>query len=276
MPRPYWGYTELSQARCEIMFGQVLDKIDTYFGRVFILARYMPWLLCVAINGMFAFLEFPIIRAFVVKAYDDSAGKAVDLIVLLLLVWVVAYTTAPLVHFVTRFLEGEWMPHWLARLMIITHSFRRDELEREYRFRFRRRADILDSTVVIDALKKDRSVGAKLRKIGDPCSIEVAEKAIASLRVRRLLNDPIELNEFQRANDALSLALTRNCAEPQLFLDPVEAAFARKLHELHEEMGQTLSPYVLEIAEHIENRALGERQRLFADKELAPTRLGND
>jgi hypothetical protein len=44
------------------MFGQVLDKLDTWFGRAFLLSRYFPCLIITTINALLALAAFPELR----------------------------------------------------------------------------------------------------------------------------------------------------------------------------------------------------------------------
>src|SRR5580700_1594310 len=112
------------------MFGQVLEKLDSYFGRAFLLSRYTPWLLCVIANLAIACIEFPEVRAFVLQEYGGlAASKAVDLAVALLVIWVVAYTTAPAAQAVTAILEGGWIPRWVAVFLIAGQARRREKLD---------------------------------------------------------------------------------------------------------------------------------------------------
>src|SRR5436305_12405700 len=111
------------------MFGQVLERLDAYFGRAFLLARYFPWLVAIGINLIIASVEFPAVRGFVAGEYTaistNAASKALDLLIALLAVWVVAYSTTPLVQFITNFLEGSSIPDRLAPWLVVTHSERR-------------------------------------------------------------------------------------------------------------------------------------------------------
>lgn len=258
------------------MFGQVLDKLDTYFGRAFLLARYVPWLLFAAANLVLACLEFPAVRAFAAEAYAAPAGRVFDLVVAMLAIWVIAYATSPLAQFVTRFLEGATMWKWVAHLTIVTHALRRDELEREYRRDFALSAALPQSSAVIAALRADRAEGARHRKIGNRRAIDAAEKNIERLRAERWFNRVISPERFESARRALSKALQENCADAGLFLEVGDKYQASRLHELHDEMVRRLAPYALDRAEQIEEKALAERERLFGERELAPTRLGND
>src|SRR5438874_551912 len=100
------------------MFGQVLDKVSSYFGPGFLVARYFPWLICVAVNVAIACIEFPAVRAFIVQEYNALAGsKALDLAIALIGIAIVAYAMGPFIQAVTAFLEGAWIPDWMAQFL---------------------------------------------------------------------------------------------------------------------------------------------------------------
>jgi BMFP domain-containing protein YqiC len=259
------------------MFGQVLEKLDSYFGRAFLLSRYTPWLLCVIANLAIACIEFPEVRAFVLQEYGGlAASKAVDLAVALLVIWVVAYTTAPAAQAVTAILEGGWIPRWVAVFLIAGQARRREKLDNAFASRRRRRDDMPGFHDVIGRLLDDRAIGAQLRAIDDPDAITRAEALIAGLRLQRWLNCAVSREEFEAAREALSKALKANCAEKELLLRPEDTVNAERLDDLHTEVLKVLAPYVLDIAEQLENRAKADQQSAFARYDLAPTRLGND
>jgi hypothetical protein len=265
------------------MFGQVFDKLGTYFGREFLLSRYVPWLLCIAANLVIACVEFPDVRDLAFKEYiavsASAASKAIDLAVALIAVWVVSYSTAPLVQVIVNILEGGWLPRWLSwigYLLVVTHAQRRDALDGQFQTLFARRTELPGLSEVRDRLLDDRAVGARLRTVNDRAAIDVTEREFARLRDRRWLNRTIPLAQFHSAERQLSAALKRNCADADRLLDPAGAGDAARLDHLYMEMRDSLAPYVLDIAEQQEARSKADRQRLFADLELAPTRLGND
>ena len=196
------------------MFGQVLDKLENYFGRAFLLTRYVPWLLCVAVNGAIACIEFPEVRAFAVEEIRGfAASKAVDLFVGILLIWVVAYATAPIVEAMTNILEGGWIPRWVAWFLIASQASRREQLNAEYTSLFTRRLEMPKAEHVVARLLEDRAIGSRLRTITDTRAIKRAEKLVANLRVKRWFNRPVSRAEFNAMKQALSEALKLNCAD---------------------------------------------------------------
>ena len=259
------------------MFGQVLEKLDSYFGRAFLLSRFAPWLLCLGTNVAIACIEFPEARSLVVEEMRAfAASKAVDLLVLLLVIWIVAYATAPIVYAVTTVLEGGWIPGWLARFLIVGHAYRREQLDKRLAKKFARRTNMPNPVEVIDRLRDARAIGVRLRAIDDPNAIDAAEIKIARLRVQRWLNSVVSRAEFDAMCESLARALQRNCAETDSVLNVADAANAERLDALHKEVQGVLASYVLDIAEQQEYRAKAQRQGAFAKNELAPTRLGND
>jgi hypothetical protein len=66
--------------------------------------------LCIAANLVIAGVEFPRVRDLALKEYiavsASAASKAIDLAVALIAVWVISYSTAPLVQVITNILEG--------------------------------------------------------------------------------------------------------------------------------------------------------------------------
>jgi hypothetical protein len=262
------------------MFGQVLEKLDAYFGRAFLLARYFPWLLAIGVNLIIGCVEFPEVRGFVVGEYTaisaNAASKALDLLIALLAVWVVAYSTTPLVQFITNFLEGSSIPDWLAVWLVVTHSERRERLDEKANSRFTRRSRLPDKNSVVAQLKADRDIGTRSGAITHVDAINEAATLIKRLRKRRWMNLDIDVDRFERARSALSRALRANCAEVSELIRPGDAAQALRLDALHNEMWKIVTGYVLDIAEQREDRAYADRQRLFAEIEMEPTRLGND
>jgi hypothetical protein len=276
------------------MFGQVLEKLDNYFGRSFLVARYFPWLLCVAINLAIASIEFPAVRAHLLEEYTalaaSPASKAIDFALVMLTIWAVAYATAPIVQTMTEILEGGWIGKWVGPLLIVSQARRREKREDAYKAARKRRDDAPNLDAVKAQWRRDRAAGAVLRAISDPDAITQAATLIETLRQQRWLNEPVSRADFQAVEDALSVALRNNCADARQLREPVkrqrnpadmqrvveQVEQAKKLAALHEEMALVLAPYVLDISEQIENRAQLRLDREFAKSELAPTQLGND
>jgi hypothetical protein len=262
------------------MFGQVLDKLSTWFGRAFLLSRYFPCLLFAIVNAAIAYAAFPIARDLLKKVFFATSGdKAIYIIGVLGAVAVISYAIAPFGQFVTRLLEGAYLPQWLAEVLVLAQARQLEAQAEEERRLFLDRAALPEAKHVISRLATVREAGAALKRIADAPSIHQAETKIAALRVKRYLRRRISSGELIAAIGAIADALRRNCAEVGLLRLPVsveEHSAAEKLSDLHTELTVVLVPYAKDIAEEKEAVAVDRIERLFARGELAPTRLGND
>jgi hypothetical protein len=263
------------------MFGQVLDKLDSWFGRSFLLAWYFPWLLFSISNLLLAAAEFPEARAFLLTEYSRvaSSDKVLDLFLALGGVAIVAYTLSPAIQPVTRLLEGEGLWRWIAEPLLLGHAKRAQTLAIRGEEMFLDRAELPKTRAVVTRLAAVRAAGAQTGTVLDPTSIDAAETAINKLEALRYLNRPIENTDLSLAVQLLSTALQRNCADLIALKTPVSATTypnAKRLDKLSRLMTGTLVPYAIDIAQRKESHALDIHNKLFADAEVAPTRLGND
>lgn len=259
------------------MFGQVLDKLDSYFGRAFLLSRYAPWLLALLANVVILTLEFPHLGLALLKlATQMDASGGVSLFLVLMALWVVAYATSPVMQFVVGFLEGRHMPAWLQRLLILAHAWRREELDQTIDANFQRLADSQSFDELLRELTDARQVGSARRKIGDAALVEKAAAQVETLNEAWRAGQPIDQAQLQRVVHTLANALRANCADAAVFLDAAYGQVAARLHEQHRLMGDRLVPYAQAMAEDLDGRAAAERHRRFASELLAPTALGNE
>lgn len=268
------------------MFPQVLDKLDSWFGRNFLLARYFPWLLFFGLNLLLAAVEFPDARTFLLAEYGRvaSSDKLIDLLLALIAVAVVAYTISPAIQPITRLLEGGNLWRWIAEPLLLGHAQRAQSLANHMGEVFRDRAELPKSTAITSHLAKMRAAGALRQVATDTKVIDAAEVEIEKLQALRYLNRPIRSHDLEVAVQLLSEALRRNCADLiALKPDPKKPeeyqtsyAYARKLDRLQRLMTEVLAPYAVDIAQRREAHTYLVRERLFAGAELAPTRLGND
>jgi len=259
------------------MFGQVLEKLDVYFGRAFLLARYVPWLLCVAGNAVIASIEYPQIREVFWRAATDLTGeRAFAFVIVLLGTWVVAYGTSPVVQFVLDFLEGSKMPGWLRQVLALGHAWRRDALDQEKREAHRRLGDNESFDGLLRELGEAGRVGSKWRAIRDPVAIERAARAVAPLNRARQLIQPVSVAEVRSAVRELTIALRENCDDPDLLAEESDRKRARQLAELQRSMWSRIVPHAKALAEEHDRLTAIERHRRFAERVLAPTGLGNE
>jgi hypothetical protein len=263
------------------MVSQVLDKLDSWLGRSFVLARYFPWLLFAAANLLIASLEFPEVRVFVSSEYNHlgSSDKVVDIVLVLSAVAVVAYTMSPIMQLVTRLLEGQHLWRWVAEPLLLRRALEMQSIAERREKLFQDRAGIEKTEEIREWLADKRAAGERYGTITDWPAVIAAKDAIEELRVRRYLNQPIMAGELAVAMQALGDALQKNCADLTSLRVPVSKAIydqAVQLDKLHGEASKSLAPYAIDIAQNRERRALDVHDKLFASAELAPTRLGND
>ena len=263
------------------MFGQVLDKLDTWFGRSFLLSRYFPCLLFAVCNTAIACLAFPALRSPVLTALRaaDSTAMLANLFMGLAAIAVVAYVLSPLAQAMTRLLEGEVLPGWLMGSMILFQTIRSDTEARRYEEAFQRRAALPDQDKITARLAAARDMGESHQAVPGKDAIRRADAALDALRASRELRQPISAGALSTAAEFMAVALRSNCAETRRLKVPINSGdheSCEQLDRLHHELTDRLLPYAHDIAEEHEARADTQRERLFGRAELAPTRLGNE
>ena len=262
------------------MLGQVVDKLDSWLGRSFLLSCYAPCLVFAALNALVAGIESARVRSMLVAEHRSAGGgQAIDLSIALLTVAVVAFALSPGLRMATRLREGAGLPAFIAEPMLAHHSRKRDRLANRVKAVEARRANLPSTAALLDRTKEARSAGETLGAIRDDASIEPARALLDELRAHRSLNRPIEAGLLMSSVEAVSTALRSNCAEVQSLRPPVSAtdlAAAQALDGFQIEMDDTLVPYAVDVSEQAEAREWESRSRSFAERELAPTRLGNE
>jgi len=264
------------------MFSQVLDKIDSWLGRSFLVARFFPWLLFAGANLGLACLEFPAVRAFVQKEYKPigTAEGAVDLVLALAAVAVVAYTISPAMQWITRILEGNGLWRIVAEPLSLGRRLQRDELAAKAAEIFHARASLpKKKDPLVARLRQTLAIGSAHGTVTDTASIKAAERELGKLQRLRLLNRPISSTDLELAIETFRHALLRNCADRIALKPPINRTsyeYATRLHAAFRQFTDVIIPYAIDIAEIRESHSDDANQRLFAISELAPTRLGND
>ncbi len=263
------------------MFSQILDKLDTWLGRSFLLARYFPWLLFAATNLLMAAAQFPAVRGALLAEYSRvaSSDKAIDLVLALGAVAVIAYIVSPAILPITRVLEGQSLWQCIAESLLLRRWYQLRALADRRKQLFQDRAGMERKEPIIKRLAAFRQAGREYGTITDSEAITRAETELIKLRPAAKLNRPIKAGELVVAIVAMADALQKNCADLLWLKPPISktvADNARRLDKLHRELTDEILPYAIEIAEKRERHELDVNEKLFGSVELAPTRLGND
>jgi hypothetical protein len=270
------------------MFGQVLDKLSTWFGQGFLLSVFFPWLIFVVSNLVMVGVTFASADAYLLRYLDNVAGnQALAIIGSLAAVGVGAYMFSPLLQVLTEILEGKYIP-----LQLVAEVLTRRQALRLRRLAEQNQAFLLDRQYVrrlpniAQRLHEAWLVGNAARRNGDPDAITRAEDTLRPLRQKCEMNRYITSSELIAAAERLFVALHHNCsdaAQLQPSASASEIAKSKELGDLHRQMVNEVLPSARRIAERNFNSIAAERARLFAtidDKEMSadlqPTRLGND
>ncbi|MDA4846132.1 hypothetical protein [Hoeflea poritis] len=269
------------------MFGQILDKVDSWLGRSFLLVRFFPWLLFFAANLIFASFEFEPVRKYLLDYYESagSASKVVDTVLAIGAIAVVAFTVSPAIRAITKLIEGEnlWWP--IRASMLLNQRLRYDSFISERQELLNARARLPATGEIKKRLWEASLLGEALEKITDARAIDEAEKQIKSIKMLRLMNMRVPVKEFRSAVISLERALSRNCAHPGRLrgnsdsrnprVEMADIAQSERLSGLYSDMMDKLAPYVQDIAQSRELRMFKKHESEFAKAELAPTRFGN-
>jgi hypothetical protein len=262
------------------MLGPVLEKIDSWLGKSFFLARLAPWLLFALANLGLAAIEFPWARDFLAREYDRlGSDRVVDLAISVILVAVVAYTVSPAMQWAISLLEGRNLPRLFAAPLLVRRRYEFDRLATQARNLFRARARLPDKDDILQRLSLARLAGTEYGTVTDPRAITTAQSAISTLHALRQINLPISSTRLSVAVETLRNALARNCADAFALKPPVTKQIIEQseaLDRLHDDMSKVIIPYATDVAQTLEAYAYETHDKLFASAELAPTRLGND
>jgi hypothetical protein len=277
------------------MFGQVLDRINSWLGPSFILSYFLPWVLFAIANLVMIYHSYPA-AALAMDPYltMDGVGKAIILLVGSALLGVAAFITSPLIQGLTEILEGRPFPSKLAANLTKIQTDDLDRIELELN-RLGNMINSLTQNQGADVvLATAKQIGDSGRRIMAPESIADAETAINSLRQARRANALVDPAHVIRALSKLEDALKQNCSDAGNLVVPVAVAGAdeaaikvameaattewklsQQLDNLFSEFLDQLYDYPRNIAEQRRTELRIVRYSRFARTAMAPTRLGN-
>jgi uncharacterized Tic20 family protein len=264
----------------EGMFGQLLEKLDSWVGRSFVLSSFFPLLIFLFANATMALWVIPeASRPVISYIVSSSFGPISILAAFLVAAATLAYVTDPLVDLLTRLLEGDFLPPTIAGWLATDQTKQVQELDENEQRIGRLRAEIfLKKGTITDALSHARARGVAIGAMRNPPLIGVAKTLIDALNAKRDRQQVICVQELEAAARSLADALASNCADEGSMLPGAsapEVTASRTLHLLHSSMRQLIE-YAQKKAANDYSRAYDERQQRSALHELPSTRLGNE
>lgn len=260
------------------MLGQVLDKLDAWVGRSFLIASFFPFLIFLAANAVTAQLITPDIAQYVVSYFAGGIyGPISATVTCLAAAAAVAYVTDPVVGLMSRFLEGAYFPRPISDWLATDQTKRIRDLEDATQLAGRTAARLEDYKKQLPAqLRAANDIGVSIGAILKPELIQAAQSRIAPLERKQSRQQPIDLGELKTAAAALQDALKENCADSEQL-----APGSNEQDERNSENLYRLFNSLLGLAEYAHlkivneySRNVHEKQMNFAAMEL-PTEFGN-
>jgi len=260
------------------MFGQVLDKLDAWVGRSFLLASFFPFLIFLAANAMMAQFMTPDAAKYAISYFEGGVyGPINTTVTCLAAAAAFAYVTDPLSVVMTRFLEGAYFPPRVAAWLATDQTKKVRDLEEGYSAPGKMRAEIVAYKKRMTAeLKAANDSGVAIGDIRDPTLIGNAQDEIAKLEQKQDMQQPILLGELETAAVALQAALAKNCADTdRLAAGATESDKnnSQKLRHLFTSMVRTVDYAHKKIVNNY-SLTVYEKQMNFPPIEL-PTEFGN-
>jgi hypothetical protein len=265
------------------MFGQVLDKLDAWFGRSFLLASYFPWLIFAAANVVMAQLMTPELVSWAVSPFSASAYANISgVLVALTAIAGLAYVTDPLIRPMTNFLEGVYFPRIVRQWLATEQSRIARDLAAKESAAGEERVNIAK---VYERLPKEieeaRRRGVAIRAVADRKLVRAARAAMAPLLRLESRQAEIASAALFKGIDAVKAALARNCSDT----DRLEILNAkqkqweqdqcRALNDLYE-ASLRLIEYAYVKWRGGQEGAVAERQSQLPASNISATRFGNE
>jgi hypothetical protein len=262
------------------MFGSVLEKLDGWFGKSFIVASLLPVLLFGGANILMARFVFPDAMKQMLAYFASWPFAPLDFTASFLVASaIVAYFADPFVRFALKTLRGLNWPRGLEGLGVADQTVALQALEKkqsevgDVRSRLRKNCDRLTSTL-ISARKK----GIELGGLGQPRAIEDAKPFVSAVTSLRNRGRVVDLPALEAAVASLAKALERNCADKDklVIIDPKsdERDESARLGALYQDLSDTVD-YARSRAGVEWTEAVNERNNRFPKAALAATDLGN-
>jgi hypothetical protein len=258
------------------MVGQILDKLDSWVGKSFLLASFFPFLIFVAANIAMVHLLVPeaakyLSSAFSGSIYGSISATGVGLAGLAAL----AYLLDPLVGVVTRLLEGAYFPRCVAGWLASDYAGYLRDLRQREQDAAKRATDIIGREKALgDEFRAKQAVGDAIGAIRDRGLIAQAAAALRPLQSMQERQQGIGLGQLESAADALKKALEANCIDKKRLAQGENAEDSEKLNFLNKSMGDIIV-YARQNALDERDRTIDERLRSYSSNETPSTKFGN-
>lgn len=264
------------------MFSSILDKLDGWFGKSFVVASLLPVLLFGGANILMARFVFPQTSQDALAYFAKWPFAPLDFTASFLIVCaIVAYLTEPWVRFTLNGLRGDNWPKGLAALGVADESAKLRALDETKRERGELKAGLNKfkgdepEVKLIDARQQGVAVGA----ISQPAKIEAAKLAAEAIARLRDRGEIIDVRTLEQAVDVVAKALERNCADKDalVVVEPrsyVEVGQCEELNGLYRSLLAAID-YAMKRADFEWTAAVNRRNSRMPRGNVAPTELGN-
>jgi hypothetical protein len=284
------------------MFGNFLDKMDSWVGRSFLIGAYLPFLIFGIANILMAQLLYPEqLHTIVHRLTTDLLGPIDATFAFLAICAILAYVTLPFVRIMIGAMRGDFffrpLRSWLlADQRKIARSLEQDydetgdaslELNDENVNRLRNRLRAAKeagqklgmSTPLPEREVKGRYQGfRRLWGIGPSVDVRiaVAQANVSALVKKRDTRKPIRLDELERAVDALDPALRAYCAEKTLLIagEPADRRAADRLYRIYADLMDVMV-YARDHSRIEYMRARKRKNDETSSADFFPTSFGN-
>lgn len=245
------------------MFDKLLDKLDSWIGRSFILTSFVPAVLFVFANILLARAFFPSLYTPISTRVSGTLSGVVDIVTFVGIVCVVlAYITDPLAQKLTDALNGDCLPGWVKKALLKEKTRDFDRLSERHRLATIYTDEIQailteyhhepsgggEAGRLVDA----RAAGFRLRKNDAPDLIAAASKLFDPVWRQREEGRDIDAESLRAAMHALALALENNCPLSEQVMTDQDLAYS---------LAATCDPRLRERAAEIVDRNKTAREQ---------------
>jgi hypothetical protein len=264
------------------MFGSVLEKLDGWFGKSFVVASLLPVLIFGGANVLMVGFVFPRTLNEIIDYFTASPFAPLSFTVAFLIACaIVAYATDPWARWTMGILRGANWPRPLATMGIADECVTLESLndERDRSADLRERVTETACNALIGRLIEARFKGLALQAISRADLIDAASNAMRDIERARNLGEPIDLPLLESTVGTVADALKLNCAEITKLITIEQGSFAegelcRRLDRLHRRLEMTIE-YARKQAESRWTMAVNASNSRMARNSVAPTAIGN-